>query len=123
MNINSEGRIQSYGATNPILLDSSVAQDPVLQAKVDDWERTVLTVSNLTIGYTKTPIISDRKYCWYGECTGASLMADAARWYLEKNSTRSTPWQYTFAATVWHGGALTDTNTLDLGEGYSLHSF
>lgn len=116
MNINDEGRIMEYSTTNPILLDPSVAQNPELQGKVDQWERQVLTQANETIGYTKIPIISDRKICWYEECTGAALMADAARWFLEKITTSSNDWSNTVAATVWHGGALADTD-LDLGAG------
>lgn len=116
MNINDEGRIMEYSTTNPILLDPSVAQNPELQGKVDQWERQVLTQSNETIGYTKIPIISDRKICWYEECTGAALMADAARWFLEKITTSNNDWSNTVAATVWHGGALADTD-LDLGAG------
>lgn len=87
-----------------------------MQGKVDEWERQVLTVSNETIGYTKIPIISETKYCWFAECTGGSLMADAARWYLEKNMTKDNPWARTVAATVWHGGAMTDTD-LDISAG------
>lgn len=76
----------------------------------------MLTQANETIGYTKIPIISDRKICWYEECTGAALMADAARWFLEKITTSNNDWSNTVAATVWHGGALADTD-LDLGAG------
>ena len=85
-----------------------------MQYKVDQWEREVLTKSNETIGFTKTPIVSDKKVCWYGECTGAAMMADAARWYLEKNMTAGNDWQNTVAAAVWHGGALVDTGLDDV---------
>lgn len=43
-------------------------------------------------------------------------MADAARWFLEKYTTKNATWKNTVAATVWHGGALSDTD-LDLGAG------
>ena len=84
--------------------------DVDLQYKVDEWERQVLTQANETIGYTKILIISDRKICWYTECTGATLMADAARAFLEKYTTVGNEWFNTVAATVWHGGALSDTD-------------
>lgn len=83
-----------------------------MQLQVDEWERTVLKESNETIGYTKLPIVSDRSECWYRECTGASMMADAARWYLENNVTVNNSWNDSVAAVVWHGGALSNT---DLG--------
>ena len=76
----------------------------------------MLTQTNEVIGYAKIPIISDRKYCWYEECTGASMMADAARWFLEKNTTATNLWDFSVAAAVWHGGALSDTD-LDIGPG------
>lgn len=44
------------------------------------------------------------------------MMADAARWFLEKNLTSGNDWSKTVAAAVWHGGALTDTD-LDISEG------
>ncbi len=77
----------------------------------------MLIQSNETIGFTKTPLVSDKKFCWYGECTGAAMMADAARWYLEKNTTSGNTWSETVAATVWHGGALTDTELDDVPSG------
>jgi hypothetical protein len=43
-------------------------------------------------------------------------MADAARAFLEKNTTAGNEWANTVAATVWHGGALSDTD-LDIGAG------
>ena len=42
------------------------------------------------------------------------MMADAARWYLEKNMTAGDDWQNTVAAAVWHGGALVDTGLDDV---------
>lgn len=90
--------------------------DPALQAKVDNWERVVLTQSKEVIGYSKTPIYSDRQYCWYGECNGASLMADAALWFLSKNESNTQAWANSPAAAVWHGGALADTD-LDISPG------
>lgn len=95
--------------------------EPNLQYKVDEWERQVLAQANETIGYSKIPIISDRKICWYTECTGAALMADAARAYLEKYTTSGNEWANTVAATVWHGGALSDTD-LDIGAGNILNN-
>ena len=86
--------------------------DTEMQLQVNEWERTVLIESNETIGYTKLPIVSDRSVCWYRECTGASMMADAARWYLEHNVTVNNNWYDSVAAVVWHGGALSNT---DLG--------
>lgn len=79
---------------------------------MDEWERTVLIQSNETLGVTKVPIISNIQSCWYGECTGASMMADAARWFLEHNVTTNNGWSDSIAACVWHGGALSNT---DLG--------
>jgi len=98
------------------VIHSKITLDPDLQYKVDEWERQVLIQANETIGYTKIPIISDRKFCWYTECTGGALIADAARAFLEKNTTAGNDWADTVAATVWHGGALSDTD-LDIGAG------
>lgn len=70
--------------------------------------------SNRTLGYTKLPIISNSGACWYHECTAGSMIADAARWYLEHNYTATNQeWSKSVAACVWHGGAMASTNLLE----------
>jgi 2',3'-cyclic-nucleotide 2'-phosphodiesterase (5'-nucleotidase family) len=84
-----------------------------LQGQIDDWEREVLTKSEEVIGSTKIPIITNRHICWYSECSGGNLMADAARWYLETKHQNSSNWENSVAAAVWHGGSMVHTALTD----------
>jgi 5'-nucleotidase len=117
IDINENGQIDSYDG-NPVLLSSTTEPgkflrrkngrkwltifplDPTLQGLVDDWEREVLTKSEEVIGSTKVPIVTNRHICWYSECSGGNLMADAARWYLETKHQNSTNWENSVAAAV-----------------------
>jgi len=112
IDINENGQIDSYDG-NPVLLSSTTEPDPTLQGQVDDWEREVLTKSEEVIGSTKVPIVTNRHICWYSECSGGNLMADAARWYLETKHQNSTNWENSVAAAVWHGGSMVHTALTD----------
>ena len=65
---------------NPILLDSSVAQDATVQARVEALAGPLNELQAKVIGSAAVDLDGDRNTCRFAECTMGNLIADAVLW-------------------------------------------
>jgi len=73
---------------NPILLDSSVAQDPDLQARVDVLAELLVALMNQAVGTSAVNLDGERANCRFGECVMGNLIADAILWHTQSEGTQ-----------------------------------
>lgn len=62
---------------NPILLDSSTAPDPVIQAEVDSWRKNLANYSSQIVGQTLVYLNGTSVECRFRECNLGNLICDA----------------------------------------------
>ncbi len=73
------GVATSYSG-DPILLDSSVAQDAALQARVAELAAPLNELLNQPTGSATVDLDGDRANCRFGECIMGNLITDAILW-------------------------------------------
>ncbi|MBK8051341.1 MAG: 5'-nucleotidase C-terminal domain-containing protein [Anaerolineales bacterium] len=61
----------------PLLLDSTIAEDPAILAEVEELAIPVDKLRTEVIGETTTPLDGSRESCRFAECTMGNLVADA----------------------------------------------
>ncbi|XP_058469975.1 5'-nucleotidase [Solea solea] len=89
---------------NPILLDSSVQQDPVVRADVDEWKKNLANYSTRVIGRTLVLLNGETEQCRFRECNLGNLICDA----MLDNSIRfpdDDRWNHV-SACVFNGGGV-----------------
>ncbi|XP_021430396.1 snake venom 5'-nucleotidase [Oncorhynchus mykiss] len=62
---------------NPILLDSSIAQDPGILADVDEWKKNLAQYSSQYVGKTLVYLNGTFNECRFRECNLGNLICDA----------------------------------------------
>ncbi|TRY59156.1 hypothetical protein DNTS_032405, partial [Danionella cerebrum] len=62
---------------NPILLDSSIVPDPVIQAEVDAWRTNLANYSSQYVGQTLVYLNGTFEECRFRECNLGNLICDA----------------------------------------------
>ncbi|NJN99154.1 MAG: LysM peptidoglycan-binding domain-containing protein [Anaerolineales bacterium] len=67
-------------AGEPILLDSSIAQDEAVQNRVDALAAPLEALQAEVIGSATVNLDGDRSTCRFGECTMGNLITDAMLW-------------------------------------------
>ncbi|KAK5996001.1 5'-nucleotidase [Cladobotryum mycophilum] len=82
-----DGKALSYVGA-PIHMDNTTAQDPALQAKVDEWRIPFDKFANEVIGTTKN--VLDQSACDKGDCLLGEVIADAMLEY-RLNLTKDAP--------------------------------
>lgn len=71
-----EGNVLN-AAGNPILLDSSIAQDPVILAEVEKWKGNLSQYSSQFVGRTLVYLNGTFEECRFRECNLGNLICDA----------------------------------------------
>lgn len=64
----------------PILLDSSIAQDEAVQSRVDALGAPLEALRSQVIGSASVKLDGERSNCRFGECTMGNLITDAMLW-------------------------------------------
>ncbi|KAK9956332.1 hypothetical protein ABG768_014074 [Culter alburnus] len=72
----SNGNVVNF-AGNPILLNSSVAPDPDIQAEVDNWKKNLANYSAQYVGQTLVYLNGTFEECRFRECNLGNLICDA----------------------------------------------
>lgn len=62
---------------NPILLDSSIPQDPEVLAEVEEWRRSLANYSSQLVGRTLVFLEGSSRVCRWAECNLGNLICDA----------------------------------------------
>ncbi|XP_051510746.1 5'-nucleotidase isoform X2 [Myxocyprinus asiaticus] len=62
---------------NPILLDSSITPDPVIQADLENWKKNLANYSSLYVGQTLVYLNGTFEECRFRECNLGNLICDA----------------------------------------------
>ncbi|XP_076062018.1 snake venom 5'-nucleotidase-like [Oratosquilla oratoria] len=70
------GEVTSWSG-NPILLDSSIPQDPTILKELEPWKAGVLEQTSQEIGRTFVLLDGDRRSCRRQECNFGNLLTDA----------------------------------------------
>nr|XP_040015971.1 LOW QUALITY PROTEIN: 5'-nucleotidase [Gasterosteus aculeatus aculeatus] len=89
---------------NPILLDSSVPQDPIVLADVEEWKKKLANYSAQVLGSTLVFLNGSDKECRFRECNLGNLICDA----MVDNSLRGsnmTQWNHV-SASIFNGGGV-----------------
>ncbi|PIK53663.1 putative 5'-nucleotidase-like [Apostichopus japonicus] len=76
LTFDDDGKITSYEG-NPILLDSSVEQDPETLTEVEEWAVPVRALGEVVVGSTYALLDGENPTCRAGECNLGSFIADA----------------------------------------------
>jgi len=84
---NADGVVTEYSG-DPILLDSSVAQDPDIQARVEALAAPVKALTEQVIGQAAVDLDGDRTSCRFGECVMGNLITDAMLWQTQSEGTQ-----------------------------------
>ena len=82
-----QGVVTNYSG-NPILLNKSVAQDSMIQSRVDELSIPIKNYTNKVIGYTTTNLNGDSSCCRFGECTMGNVITDAMLWKTHGQGTQ-----------------------------------
>ncbi|XP_047466274.1 snake venom 5'-nucleotidase-like [Mugil cephalus] len=72
---------------NPILMDSSIAQDPGVLAEVEKWRKNVTQFSSQYIGQTLVYLNGTFEECRFRECNLGNLICDAMIYHNTKYSS------------------------------------
>ncbi|KAG7220512.1 hypothetical protein INR49_018039 [Caranx melampygus] len=89
---------------NPILLNSSIPQDPEFLADVEEWKKNLANYSSQVIGQTLVLLNGDTTECRYRECNLGNLICDA----MVANNIRSSDgvqWNHV-SASIFNGGGI-----------------
>lgn len=91
-------------AGNPILLDSSVEQDPQILADVEDWKKNLANYSAQEVGKTLVFLNGTTEECRFRECNLGNLICDAM---LDNNMRLSVgeEWNHV-SACIFNGGGV-----------------
>jgi 5'-nucleotidase len=83
-----ENGVATTYSGNPILLDSNVAQDPEIQARVDALAAPLTELLNQPTGTAAVDLDGERENCRFGECVMGNLIADAILWKTAAEGTQ-----------------------------------
>ncbi|KAL7381533.1 hypothetical protein ABVT39_007402 [Epinephelus coioides] len=89
---------------NPILLDSSIPQDPEVLADVEEWKKGLANYSTQVVGNTLVFLNASREECRFGECNIGNLICDA----MVDNNIRfsdSVQWNHV-SASIFNAGGI-----------------
>lgn len=89
---------------NPILLDSSVPQDPEVLADVEEWRKSLSNYSTQVVGRTLVFLNGSAQECRFRECNLGNLICDA----MLDNSvgfTGGLQWNHV-SACIFNGGGV-----------------
>ncbi|XP_071831912.1 5'-nucleotidase-like isoform X2 [Apostichopus japonicus] len=76
LTFDDDGKITNYEG-NPVLLDSSVEQDPETLTEVEEWAVPVRALGEVVVGSTYALLDGENPTCRAGECNLGSFIADA----------------------------------------------
>jgi len=82
-----ENGVATNYSGNPILLDSGVAQDPAIQARVDELAAPLNELLTQVVGSATADLDGERSTCRFAECTMGNLIADAILWKTQAEGT------------------------------------
>ncbi|XP_076010988.1 snake venom 5'-nucleotidase-like [Genypterus blacodes] len=88
---------------NPILLDGSVKQDPVVLAEVEQWKKALANFSSQVVGKTLVYLNGSFEECRFRECNLGNLICDA----MVQHNIRTTDehhWSHVSACFMNAGG-------------------
>lgn len=89
---------------NPILLDSSIPEDPDILSEVQQWKRNLANYSSHVVGQTLVFLNGSNKECRFRECNLGNLicdaMVDSAMGYSDEQQ-----WNHVSAA-LYNGGGV-----------------
>ncbi|XP_045916256.1 5'-nucleotidase [Micropterus dolomieu] len=89
---------------NPILLDSSVPQDPEILADVEEWKKNLANYSAQEVGKTLVFLNGTTQECRFRECNLGSLICDAM---IDHNIKFSADGQWNhISACILNGGGV-----------------
>ncbi|XP_071323799.1 snake venom 5'-nucleotidase-like [Trachinotus anak] len=89
---------------NPILLDSSIPQDPEILADVEEWKKNLANYSAQVVGKTLVFLNGETSECRFRECNLGNLICDA----MVANNIRSSDgvqWNHV-SACIFNGGGV-----------------
>jgi len=84
---NADGIVSQYSG-DPILLDSSVAQDEAVQARVDGLAVPLKELMSRVVGSAAVDLDGERANCRFGECVMGNLIADAMLWQTKSEGVQ-----------------------------------
>ncbi|KAM6915487.1 snake venom 5'-nucleotidase-like [Xenentodon cancila] len=91
-------------AGNPILLDSSIEQDPEVLAEVEEWKKNLANYSSQEVGKTLVFLNGTTQACRFQECNLGNLICDAM---LDSNIRFSDEQQWNHvSASIYNGGGI-----------------
>ncbi|XP_071955329.1 snake venom 5'-nucleotidase-like [Antedon mediterranea] len=89
---------------NPILMDSSIDQDPDILSDVNIWGEPVGNISRQYVGRTNVKLDGDRQQCRQQECNMGNLITDA---FIQMNVREPDELKWsTVSLAVWNGGGI-----------------
>ncbi|XP_042362631.1 snake venom 5'-nucleotidase-like [Plectropomus leopardus] len=94
---------------NPILLDSSVPQDPGILADVEEWKKCLANFTTQVVGNTQVFLNGTEEECRFGECNLGNLICDA----MVDNNIRFSDgiqWNHV-SASIFNAGGI--RNSID----------
>uniref|UniRef100_A0A672ZAK6 5'-nucleotidase n=1 Tax=Sphaeramia orbicularis TaxID=375764 RepID=A0A672ZAK6_9TELE len=96
--------VESKG--NPILLDSSVPQDPDVLAEVEEWKQNLANYSSQEVGQTLVFLNGSSEECRFRECNLGNLICDAM---VDNNVgySEGEQWNHVSACILNAGGIRT----------------
>ncbi|XP_076612058.1 5'-nucleotidase [Chaetodon auriga] len=89
---------------NPILLNSSIPQDPEVLAQVEEWKKNLANYSSQVVGKTLVFLNGTTEECRFRECNLGNLICDA----MVSNNIRfleDVQWNHVSAA-IFNGGGI-----------------
>jgi 5'-nucleotidase len=78
----SSGLATNYSG-NPIVMDSSIAQDPTVQARVEALAAPLEELTAQVVGSAAVTLDGERDNCRFAECTMGNLITDAMLWKMQ----------------------------------------
>ncbi|XP_029705660.1 5'-nucleotidase-like [Takifugu rubripes] len=97
-----EGNVVS-STGNPILLNSSIPQDPDVLAEVEEWKKNLANYSSQLVGKTLVFLDGTNPMCRFGECNLGNLICDAMVNNYIGSSVKNV-WNLVGAAIINGGG-------------------
>ncbi|KAE8286447.1 5'-nucleotidase [Larimichthys crocea] len=90
---------------NPILLDSSIPQDPTFLADVEEWKKNLANYSAQVVGETLVFLNGTAEECRFRECNLGNLICDAMVNNNIRFSDEEEEWNHVGAA-IYNGGGV-----------------
>lgn len=124
LTFDASGVVTQYSG-NPILLDTSIEEDPDMLQYIAEWRKPVDALAQQVIGFSKVLLDGERESCRLKECNLGNMITDAIIDHHQNFTHPEDQWAPS-AIALWNGGGIRSSinkGVVDRGEAMTVMPF